>query len=103
MSKLTEPQARVLRTMQEFDCPVYLSLDFYEPQSFGHCRYGGHGGLAHPGWKVARITVLGLLETGFIIETRRPGKRPNWQTEFVLTDKGREVANPQKEKRDDPG
>ena len=90
--KLSEPQKRVLKTMTKFDCPVHLSLDFYEEQSFGRCRYGGHGGFAHPGWKVARTTVLRLVETGCIVETRRPGSRPNWQTEFVLTPKGREIA-----------
>ena len=90
MLKLSEPQKRVLRTMAEFDCPVYLSLDFYEPQLFGHCWYGERG---FADSKVARATVLSLRETGFLEETRRrPGTRPNWRTVFILTPKGREIA-----------
>lgn len=91
--KLSEAQKRVLRTMAEFDCPVYLSLDFYEPQLFGHCWYGGSGIFTCPSRKPARSTVLSLRETGFIIESRRrPGKPPNWRTVFCLTPKGRELG-----------
>ena len=92
MPKLSEAQACVLKTMAEFDCPVYLSLDFYEELSFGDCWYGERGIFECPGRKVARITVLALLRTGFIVEERLRGERPHWRTVFILTPKGREVA-----------
>lgn len=91
MPKLSEPQKRVLRTMAEFDCPVYLSLDFYE-QLFGHCWYGERGLFECPGRKVARATVLSLLTRRLIVEKRRRGERPHWRIVFILTPKGCKVA-----------
>ena len=89
--RLSGAQRRVLRTMLEFECPVYLSLDFYE-SSFGHCWFGEQGLFAYSRNVVNRSTVLSLLNRGLIVERRRPGKPPNWTTVFILTPKGREKA-----------
>jgi len=91
MLKLTELQRLALKTMMEFDCPIYLSLDFYE-QSFGHCWYGEHGLFAYPARKVARATVLALLSMRLIVEKRRSDDPPNWTTVFSLTPEGRKIV-----------
>jgi len=86
MPKLSEPQKEVLRTMTEFDCSLYISI----PD--GYCWYGGRALYGCPGRKARYTTLSALIKRQLLVEKTREKDQPYWRRDFLLTDKGREVA-----------
>ena len=93
MSKITEPQACVLRTMAEYDCQIRIN-------QYGHVRYGAFEGCSMPyaAWRFPPLkrTLLALQRKGILESQGHEG----WNQRFVLTPKGREIA---KELQDESG
>lgn len=88
MTKLTEPQKRVLRMMVEFDCDVRT----YEGMQLDN-RARAHFTGQYPRRRFISIgTVRALLRRGMLVETDGPWDPPLARHLYILTPKGRKAA-----------
>ena len=89
--KLSEPQKRVLRTMLEWDCPVFVPY-------YGGAWFGGKA-VYHERRQVRKTTVRVLQTKGLLEEAK---KFVRWGARgFILTPKGRKKAKELEDAQED--